>query len=71
MSNKPELVLMRSDAELIGAVRRGDVASFEPLIAKYQARIFATARRYALRDALRFAPRSSGTRIIDLISNAK
>ena len=36
-----------SDTELIAAVRKGDVAQFEPLIARYQPRIFATARRYA------------------------
>lgn len=39
-----------SDAELIAAVRGGDVAQFEPLIARYQPRIFATARRYARRE---------------------
>ena len=40
-----------TDAELIAAVIRGDSASFEPLIAKYQARVFATARRYARRES--------------------
>ena len=40
-----------SDAELIAAVLRGDSASFEPLIVKYQPRIFATARRYARRES--------------------
>jgi RNA polymerase sigma-70 factor (ECF subfamily) len=40
----------QSDAELIAAVLRGDRASFEPLITKYQPRVFATARRYARRD---------------------
>ncbi len=39
-----------SDAELIAAVRKGDVAQFEPLIARYQPRVFATARRYARRE---------------------
>ncbi|MBI4661255.1 MAG: sigma-70 family RNA polymerase sigma factor [Verrucomicrobia bacterium] len=39
------------DAELIAAVRRGDTASFEPLVRKYQSRIFATARRYARRES--------------------
>lgn len=39
-----------SDAELIAAVRRGDVAQFEPLITRYQPRVFATARRYARRE---------------------
>ena len=40
-----------NDAELIGAVLRGDAASFEPLVKKYQPRIFATARRYARRES--------------------
>jgi RNA polymerase sigma-70 factor (ECF subfamily) len=40
-----------SDAELIAAVIRGDTASFEPLIVKYQPRIFAMARRYARRES--------------------
>jgi len=40
-----------SDADLIAAVLKGDAASFEPLIAKYQPRIFATARRYARRES--------------------
>lgn len=38
------------DAELIAAVLRGDTASFEPLVRKYQPRVFATARRYARRE---------------------
>ena len=37
----------RSEAELIAAVQSGDSASFEPLVQKHQARVFATARRYA------------------------
>lgn len=41
----------REDAELIAAVRQGDTASFEPLVRKYQPRVFATARRYARRDS--------------------
>src|SRR5580704_9873656 len=41
----------RSDAELIAAVLRGDAASFEPLVAKYSPRVFATARRYARRES--------------------
>jgi RNA polymerase sigma-70 factor, ECF subfamily len=41
----------RSEAELIAAARKGDAASFEPLIVKYQGRIFATARRYARRES--------------------
>jgi len=41
----------RTDAELIAAVLNGDAASFEPLIVKYQPRVFATARRYARRES--------------------
>ena len=41
----------RTDAELIAAARNGDPASFEPLVKKYQGRIFATARRYARRES--------------------
>jgi len=41
----------RSEAELIAAVLQGDSASFEPLVAKYSPRVFATARRYARRDS--------------------
>src|SRR6478672_1210317 len=41
----------KTDAELIQAVLKGDSVSFEPLIQKYQPRIFATARRYARRDS--------------------
>jgi RNA polymerase sigma-70 factor (ECF subfamily) len=41
----------RSDAELIAAVKSGDSASFEPLVQKHQARVFATARRYARRES--------------------
>jgi RNA polymerase sigma-70 factor (ECF subfamily) len=40
-----------TEAELISAARKGDAASFEPLITKYQTRIFATARRYARRES--------------------
>src|SRR3954468_6191236 len=40
----------RSDSELIAAVLKGDIASFEPLVAKYSPRLFATARRYARRE---------------------
>jgi RNA polymerase sigma-70 factor (ECF subfamily) len=40
-----------SDAELISAVLNGDTASFEPLVTKYQGRVFATARRYARRES--------------------
>ena len=40
-----------TDAELIAAVLDGDSASFEPLVLKYQPRVFATARRYARRES--------------------
>src|SRR3989441_11396353 len=40
-----------SEAELIGAVLKGDSASFEPLVKKYSPRLFATARRYARRES--------------------
>jgi len=40
-----------SDAELIAAVLQGDTASFEPLVRKYQPRVFATARRYARKES--------------------
>jgi RNA polymerase sigma-70 factor (ECF subfamily) len=40
-----------SEAELIFAARHGDPASFEPLVRKYQPRVFATARRYARRES--------------------
>src|ERR1700722_17166171 len=40
-----------NDAELIAAVLKGHSASFEPLIQKYQPRVFATARRYARRES--------------------
>jgi RNA polymerase sigma-70 factor (ECF subfamily) len=40
-----------ADADLIAAVRAGDTASFEPLVVKYQPRVFATARRYARRES--------------------
>ena len=41
----------RTDSQLIAAVLKGDAASFEPLIVKYQPRVFATARRYARRES--------------------
>ena len=41
----------RTDAELIAAVLNGETASFEPLVKKYQPRVFATARRYARRES--------------------
>jgi RNA polymerase sigma-70 factor (ECF subfamily) len=40
-----------TDAELIAAVVQGDTASFEPLLKRYQPRVFATARRYARRES--------------------
>jgi RNA polymerase sigma-70 factor (ECF subfamily) len=45
------LEMERTDAELIDAVIKGDAASFEPLIVRYQPRVFATARRYARRES--------------------
>src|SRR5690242_4087167 len=44
-------VVERTDAELIAAVLNGDAACFEPLVIKYQPRVFATARRYARRES--------------------
>ena len=41
----------RTEAELIAAVLAGDSASFEPLVVKYNPRVFATARRYARRES--------------------
>ncbi len=40
-----------TDPELIASVLKGDSASFEPLIVRYQPRVFATARRYARRES--------------------
>jgi len=40
-----------TDRELIDAVLKGETASFEPLVKKYQSRIFAMARRYARRES--------------------
>src|SRR5437764_1289938 len=40
-----------ADADLIAAVLKGDIASFEPLVKKYSPRLFATARRYARRKS--------------------
>jgi RNA polymerase sigma-70 factor (ECF subfamily) len=51
-TDMPDCVLMEpSDAELIAAVLQGQTASFEPLVKRYQPRIFATARRYARRES--------------------
>src|SRR6266511_5144498 len=44
-------VVELTDAELIAALLNGDTASFEPLLKKYQPRVFATARRYARRES--------------------
>jgi RNA polymerase sigma-70 factor (ECF subfamily) len=44
-------MMERTEAELISAVLNGDAASFEPLVAKYSPRVFATARRYARRES--------------------
>ena len=40
-----------SDSELIKAVLGGETESFEPLVVKYQPRVFATARKYARRES--------------------
>src|SRR5215470_12225422 len=40
-----------TEAELIAAVLQGDSASFEPLVARYSPRVFATVRRYARRES--------------------
>lgn len=40
-----------TDTELISAVLKGDVNSFEPLVRRYQPRVFGTARRYARRES--------------------
>jgi RNA polymerase sigma-70 factor (ECF subfamily) len=50
-SEQPQPATEPSDAELIEAVLRGSSSSFEPLIRKYQPRVFATIRRYARRES--------------------
>jgi len=40
-----------TDAELVTEVLRGTVASFEPLVQRHSARLFAMARRYARRES--------------------
>jgi len=40
-----------SDPELIARILAGDTDSFEPLIARHQAKVFATVRRYARRES--------------------
>ena len=44
-------MMEQTDAELIAAVLKGETACFEPLVARYSPRIFATARRYARRES--------------------
>ncbi len=39
-----------NDKDLIAEVLEGNTESFEPLVVKYQARIFSLARRYARRE---------------------
>src|SRR5690349_12222215 len=41
----------QTDAELIASVLGGKIEHFEPLVAKYSPRVFATARRYARRES--------------------
>jgi RNA polymerase sigma-70 factor (ECF subfamily) len=41
----------QTDADLIKAVLAGDTSSFEPLVTKYQPRVFGTARKYARRES--------------------
>jgi len=41
----------RNDSELIADVLKGDVASFEPLVARYSPRVFATVRRHSRRES--------------------
>lgn len=41
----------KPDQELIDEVLRGSPSSFEPLVVRYQPRVFATARRYARRES--------------------
>ena len=40
-----------TDTEWIASVLKGDSASFEPLVVKYNPRVFATARRYARKES--------------------
>lgn len=40
-----------TDTELISAVLKGDVNSFETLVRRYQPRIFATVRRHSRRES--------------------
>jgi RNA polymerase sigma-70 factor (ECF subfamily) len=43
--------LERPDSEWIAAVLAGDAAAFEPLVRRYQARVFATVRRHARQES--------------------
>ena len=47
---KSEFVPEPNDKDLIAEVLEGNAESFEPLVVKYQSRIFALARRYARRE---------------------
>ena len=40
-----------NDSDLIASVLKGDSGSFEPLLLRYQPRVFATARRYARNES--------------------
>ena len=40
-----------TEPELIAAVLRGDSGSFEPIVRKYQARVFSIARKYARHES--------------------
>jgi RNA polymerase sigma-70 factor, ECF subfamily len=42
---------MDEDNPLVAGTLQGDLSSYEALVAKYQSRIFATARRYARRES--------------------
>ena len=46
-----EVPVEEDDADLIAAVLGGNPQAFEPLLSKYQPRVFATARRYARRES--------------------
>jgi RNA polymerase sigma-70 factor (ECF subfamily) len=45
------VVVEPDDADLVAAVRAGDLTSFELLVIKYQRRVFATVRRYTRRES--------------------
>ena len=47
---KSKFVPEPNDKDLIAEVLEGSAESFEPLVVKYQSRIFALARRYARRE---------------------